>query len=113
MHFHSKQIWDAGGYIITNPLDPQLERGHMDIIYQPIHDNKDYTRRNRFTGEAIELTKEQAEKHDQIFYHEARATLEDKELGEGVSKHWDKMQKLLDWFRGDKKNIKAYMVLLD
>ena len=64
-------------------------------------------------NEAIELTKEQAEKHDQIFYHEARATLEDKELGEGVSKHWDKMQKLLDWFRGDKKNIKAYMVLLD
>ena len=85
----------------------------MDVIYQPIHDKDDYTRKNRFTGESIELTKEQAEKHDQIFYHEARATLEDKELGEGVSKHWDKMRKLLDWFRGDKKNIKAYMTLLD
>ena len=45
-------------------------------------DNKDYTRRNRFSGESIELTKEEAEKHDKIFYHEALATLEDKELGE-------------------------------
>ena len=40
-------------------------------------DNNDYTRRNRFTGESIELTKEEAEKHDKIFYHEALATLED------------------------------------
>ena len=85
----------------------------LSYIIQDMKDNKDYTRRNRFNGETVELTKEQAEKHDQIFYHEARATLEDKELGEGVSKHWDKMRKLLDWFRGDKKNIKAYMVLLD
>ena len=30
-------------------------------------DNNDYTRRNRFTGESIELTKEEAEKHDAIF----------------------------------------------
>ena len=42
-------------------------------------DNNDYTRRNRFTGESIELTKEEAEKHDEIFYHEALATLEDKD----------------------------------
>ena len=74
-------------------------------------DNKDYTRRNRFTGESIELTKEEAEKHDKIFYHEALATLEDKELGTGVSKHWQEMRKLLSWFM--RKNPKAYMVLLD
>ena len=74
-------------------------------------DNKDYTRRNRFTRETIELTKEEAEKHDKIFYHEALATLEDKQLGEGASKHWQKMRDLLDWFI--KKNPKAYMVLLD
>ena len=49
--------------------------------------NHDYTRRNRFTGESIELTKEESEKHDKIFYHEALATLEDKELGTGGSKH--------------------------
>ena len=74
-------------------------------------DNNDYTRRNRFTGESIELTKEEAEKHDKIFYHEALATLEDRTLGTGVSKHWKIMQKHLDWFR--RNNAKAYMVLLD
>jgi len=74
-------------------------------------DNNDYTRRNRFTGEVIELTKEECEKHDAIFWNEALATLEDKELGTGVSKHWDTVRKNLDWFR--KNNAKAYMVLLD
>ena len=74
-------------------------------------DPKDYTRRNRFNGEAVELTKEEAEKHDKIFYHEAMATLEDQELGTGGSKHWQEMRKLLDWFR--QHNAKAYMVLLD
>ena len=73
--------------------------------------NHDYTRRNRFSGESIELTKEEAEKHDKIFYHEALATLEDKELGEGASKHWQEMRNLLVWFI--KNNAKAYMVLLD
>ena len=73
--------------------------------------NNDYTRRNRFTGESIELTKEEAEKHDKIFYHEAMATLEDQKLGTGASKHWKEMRKLLDWFR--QHNAKAYMVLLD
>ena len=70
-----------------------------------------YIRQNRFNGESIELTKEEAEKHDKIFYHEALATLEDKELGTGASKHWQEMRKLLDWFM--KNNAKAYMVLLD
>ena len=74
-------------------------------------DNNDYTRRNRFTGEVIELTKEEAEKHDAIFWNEALATLEDKELGTGASKHWDTVRKNLNWFR--QHNAKAYMVLLD
>ena len=74
-------------------------------------DNKDYTRRNRFSGESIELTKEEAEKHDDIFKYEVLATLEDKELGTGASKHWQEMRNLLDWFM--KNNAKAYMVLLD
>mgnify|MGYP003154580622 FL=1 len=73
--------------------------------------NHDYTRRNRFTGESIELTKEEAEKHDAIFINEALATIEDKELGTGGSKHWDIVRKNLNWFR--RKNAKAYMVLLD
>ena len=34
--------------------------------------NHDYTRRNRFTGESIELTEEEANKHDAIFYHDVQ-----------------------------------------
>ena len=74
-------------------------------------DPENYTRRNRFNGESVELTKEEAEKHDAIFVHEALATLDDKTAGEGVSKHWDIVRKNLNWFR--RKNAKAYMVLLD
>ena len=74
-------------------------------------DNKDYTRRNRFNGESARLSAEEAKKHDEIFYHEALATLEDKYLGTGASKHWETVRKHLDWFR--RHNAKAYMVLLD
>ena len=68
-------------------------------------------RKNRFNGESILLTKEAARRHDCIFLAEIMATLEDKKLGEGASKHWDIMREHLDWFR--KHNAKAYMVLLD
>ena len=68
-------------------------------------------RRNRFNGESVMLTKEEATKHDRIFINELAATLEDKELGYGASKLWDKVRADLDWFR--KNNAKAYMVLLD
>ena len=74
-------------------------------------DNKDYTRRNRFNGESVELTPEECKKHDDIFYYEALATLEDEKLGTGGSKLWDKVRDNLDWFR--QHNAKAYMVLLD
>ena len=68
-------------------------------------------RKNRFSGESVMLTKEEAIKHDRIFINELAATLEDKELGYGASKLWDKVRADLDWFR--KHNAKAYMVLLD
>ena len=68
-------------------------------------------RRNRFTGQSIMLTKEEANKHDALFMHELMATIEDKKLGTGASKHWQEMRNLLDWFM--KNNAKAYMVLLD
>ena len=74
-------------------------------------DNKDYTRRNRFNGETVELTPEECKKHDDIFYYEALATLEDEKLGTGGSKLWDEVRANLDWFR--EHNAKAYMVLLD
>ena len=80
-------------------------KGHMKA------EEKKYTRSNRFTGESFELTKEESIKHDEIFLNEMMATIEDKELGTGGSKLWDKVRKNLDWFR--RNNAKAYMVLLD
>tara|TARA_B100000424_G_scaffold239767_1_gene206746 strand:- start:79 stop:321 length:243 start_codon:yes stop_codon:yes gene_type:complete len=68
-------------------------------------------RRNRFNGESVMLTKEEAAKHDAIFINELAATLEDKQLGYGASKLWDKVRADLNWFR--KNNANAYMVLLD
>ena len=68
-------------------------------------------RRNRFNGQSVMLTKKEADKHDAIVMHELMATLEDKTLGTGASKHWQIMRDHLDWFI--KNNAKAYMVLLD
>ena len=68
-------------------------------------------RKNRFSGESILLTKEEARRHDCIFLTEIMATLEDRTLGTGASKHWQKMRDELSWFM--KHNAKAYMVLLD
>ena len=74
-------------------------------------DNRTEERKNRFNGESVMLTKEEAIIHDRIFVNEIGATLEDKELGYGVSKLWDKVRADLDWFR--QHNAEAYMVLLD
>ena len=74
-------------------------------------DNRTEERRNRFNGESVMLTKEEAKKHDEIFLHELQATLEDREHGTGASKHWQHMRDKLSWFM--KHNAKAYMVLLD
>ena len=69
-------------------------------------------RKNRFTGESVMLTKEEAAKHDAIFINELAATLEDKAAGyDGASKLWEKVRANLNWFR--QHNAKAYMVLLD
>ena len=68
-------------------------------------------RLNRFNGESVMLTPTEARIHDEIFMHELMATVEDKTLGTGASKHWDQMRKRLDWFR--QNNAEAYMDLLD
>tara|TARA_Y100000401_G_scaffold4924_1_gene3432 strand:- start:216 stop:464 length:249 start_codon:yes stop_codon:yes gene_type:complete len=79
---------------------------------QTIVEERTEERKNRFTGQSIMLTKEEAEKHDAIFINELQATLEDKERGDvGISKFWEFVRRDLDWFR--KHNAKAYMVLLD
>ena len=74
-------------------------------------DNRTEERHNRFNGESIMLTKEEAKIHDDIFINELRATVEDKQLGRGMSEHWKEVRKGLDWFR--RNNAEAYMVLLD
>ena len=73
--------------------------------------NRTEERHNRFNGESAMLTKQEAKIHDAIFLNEAMATLEDKTLGTGASKHWQHMRDRLSWFM--KHNAKAYMVLLD
>ena len=73
---------------------------------------KKYERKNRFNGESVMLTANEAMIHDRIFKYELQATLEDRAAGiDGHSKYWKKMQKDLSWFM--KYNPQAYMVLLD
>ena len=74
--------------------------------------NSGYKRSNRFNGESIKLTKQEAEKYDAIINNERAATEED-ELRQdvGISELWNAVRRDLDWFR--KHNPKAYMVLLD
>ena len=74
-------------------------------------DNRTEERKNRFSGQSYMLTKEEAIRHDRIFMNELGATLEDKELGYGSSKLWDKVRADLNWFR--QHNASAYMILLD
>ena len=88
-----------------------LDLSYMIKDMETQKDNRTEERRNRFNGESVMLTKLEAIKHDQIFVDEAIATAEDKILGTGASKHWQKMRDNLSWFM--EHNAKAYMVLLD
>ena len=78
---------------------------------QTKQDERTEERRNRFSGESIMLTPAEAIKHDRIFMNELAATLEDKQLGTGGSKLWEKVREDINWFR--QHNAEAYMVLLD
>tara|TARA_R100001198_G_C5106203_1_gene135994 strand:- start:269 stop:514 length:246 start_codon:yes stop_codon:yes gene_type:complete len=78
---------------------------------QTKQDERTEERKNRFTGESIMLTPAEAIKHDRIFMNELAATLEDKQLGTGGSKLWEKVREDINWFR--QHNADAYMVLLD
>ena len=75
-------------------------------------EERTHERANRFSGESIFLTREEAKIHDSIFYYEYLATLEDEKVGfDGHSKLWDKVRKGINYFR--QNNAEAYMVLLD
>jgi hypothetical protein len=92
-------------------ITPKTIEKQLRKSFKKRFQDKTEERRNRFNGESIMLTKEEADKHDALFMHELMATIEDKKLGTGASKHWQEMRNLLDWFM--KNNAKAYMVLLD
>ena len=62
-------------------------------------------RKNRFNGESVMLTPEEAKKHDAIFLCEIMATLEDKELGTGASKHWTTIQNITN-------EVNSFVVLI-
>jgi hypothetical protein len=75
-------------------------------------ETKTEIRKNRFNGESIKLTKEEAAKYDAIIHNELAATEEDELRKDvGISELWNAVRRDLDWFR--KHNAKAYMVLLD
>ena len=75
-------------------------------------ETKTEIRKNRFNGESIQLTKEEANKYDAIINNEWAATQEDNLRQDvGISQLWNAVRRDLDWFR--KHNAKAYMVLLD
>jgi len=72
-------------------------------------DNKTEERKNRFNGESVMLTKEEARRHDLIFVAESMAEFHADP--DTKDKHYKIMRKHLNWFR--QHNAKAYMVLLD
>ena len=84
----------------------------LSYMFKDMTTERTEERKNRFSGESIILTKEEAKIHDRLFINELAATLEDKAAGfDGASKLWDKVRADIEWFT--KHNAKAYMVLLD
>ena len=55
-----------------------IDLSHMIQDMKTDTDNRTEERRNRFNGESIMLTKQEAKKHDELFLCEIMATLEDK-----------------------------------
>ena len=94
-----------------NPDTTEMEN-LLNEDYKETMQGRTEERKNRFNGESVMLTKEEAKIHDRLFINELAATLEDKAAGfDGASKLWDKVRADIEWFT--KHNAKAYMVLLD
>ena len=70
----------------------------LSYMFKDMTTERTEERRNRFTNKREFLTKEEADLHDQVLYHEAL-------------EQWDKMLKAKDKFC--KLNPSAYMTLLD
>ena len=99
--------------VIRGPIQKlkRLTMLNLSYIFKDMTERTE-ERKNRFNGESVMLTKEEAKIHDRLFINELAATLEDKAAGfDGASKLWDKVRADIEWFT--KHNAKAYMVLLD
>ena len=60
---------------------------------------KKYERKNRFNGQSVMLTAEEARRHDNIFINELAATLEDQGCRDrGLVTNWKAVMEDLDWF---------------
>ena len=66
---------------------------------------------NRFSQQSITLPMFARAVYEHILQAEWNASMEDKKLGTGYSKQWDKVRAGLNWFR--RYFAKEYMVLLD
>ena len=94
-----------------NPDTTEMEN-LLNEDYKETMQGRTEERKNRFSGESIMLTKEEAKIHDRLFINELAATLEDKAAGyDGAAQLWDKVRADIAWFT--KHNVKAYSVLLD
>ena len=69
------------------------------------------TRRNPFSGVAIDLPAFAAAVYDYTMSCNLRAEQDDRAHGLGYSQHWHTVRRGLDWFR--RYFAKEYMVLLD
>ena len=93
-------------------MDANRHKDTNKFLQDKDADARVFVRKNRFNGESVLLTKEEAEKYDAIINNEYAATMEDEDRDDvGISSFWDLVRRDLDWFR--KNNAKAYMVLLD
>ena len=75
------------------------------------HSTEMVTRRNPFSGEAIDLPGFAAAVYDYTMRSNWDAEMEDKKHYWGYSQHWSTVRKGIDWFR--RYFAKEYMVLLD
>ena len=90
-------------------ITPKTIEKQLRKSFKERSQDKTEERKNRFNGESVMLTKEEADRHDCIFLAEHMAEVHTDP--DTKDKHYKIMRKHLDWFR--QHNAEAYMVLLD
>jgi hypothetical protein len=90
-------------------ITPKTIEKQLRKSFKERSQDKTEERKNRFNGESVMLTKEEADRHDCIFLAEHMAEVHTDP--DTKDKHYKIMRKHLNWFR--QHNAEAYMVLLD